>query len=113
MTETYADLVRAEQERRERMTRARTTDPETSQEAADLADTRGSQSAVLAVLRISGPGDDKAISQRVKAADGLWSSERLRTARNELVRRGLVEWTGRTATLPSGRHARVWQAVEP
>jgi hypothetical protein len=91
---------------------ARLTDPETSQEAADRADTHGSQSAVLAALQ-AGPGTDRQIVRRVQATLGVWSPERLRTARSELVRRGLVEWTGQLATLPTGRHARIWQAVTP
>jgi len=92
---------------------ARSTDPETSHEAATQVNVRASQAEVLRVLRQFGPLSDVTI-QRLSHIHGsrYWSPERLRTARKELVVAGLVEWTGKTEKLPSGRSGRVWRAVE-
>jgi len=98
---------------------ARSTDPETSHEAAAQVNMRASQAEVLRVLRNCGPLTDWDI--HLLSSNGLvtrdskpryWSPERLRTARKELERKGLVEWTGEEEKLPSGRYARVWRAVE-
>jgi hypothetical protein len=36
----------------------------------------------------------------------------LRTRRSELVKKGLVEWTGDYETLNTGRRARIWKAIK-
>ena|GEM_PF-3033621 len=99
---------------------ARVSDPETSFDAADMADLYGSQQKVLSLLRDFGPMTDARLQELyaidVKVSPGhrkmLYSGERLRTARKELERQGMVEWTGDKETLPSGRMARIWKAKE-
>ena len=102
---------------------ARTTDPSTSHEAAARADLNGSEAEVLEILRRGTPLTDQSIffvhQDNLKRARGAlfprkvrsYSESRLRTARKELQRRGLVEWTGETRKLSSGRSSRVWMAV--
>lgn len=98
--------------------RARFTDPTTSHAAARSLsedDLRGSQRAVLACLRVYGPGSDSTISGRYAArreAHG-WprqSPSGLRTRRKELADAGLIVDTGDRVTLPSGRRSIVWGA---
>jgi len=102
----------------QRMRLARTRDPETSHEAAQSADMCASEAEVMRVLHTHGCGTDDRI-YNLSAPVHEWHSarifytpQRLRTARHALVLRGLVEWTGETTLLPSGRRARVWRIVE-
>lgn len=92
--------------------RARTTDPATSHEAANAltdSDLRGSQQLVLSILRTRGPNTDEGIA--AYAVDGAkqYSGSRLRTARKELQRLGLVKEAGHTR--PRAYRMIVWEAV--
>jgi hypothetical protein len=91
--------------------RARSTDPETSWEAARSITPhvlRENQAAVLNVLRLYGPLTDEGIAayygDRPKQ-----SPSGLRTRRHELQELGLVEDSGERARLRSGRQAIVWR----
>lgn len=63
-----------------------------------------SQARVLYLLRAYGPLHDEALLEYVHG----YSPSRIRTARNELVARGLVQWSGAFARTRTGRAARVW-----
>lgn len=90
---------------------ARREDPETSHEAAArlsedaLAE---SQRVVLACLYL-GPRTDVGIADYARPSG--YSVSRLRTARAELVTKGLVRDSGRRAKLESGFKAVIWEAV--
>jgi hypothetical protein len=98
--------------------RARRSDPETSHEAADSNDLNGSQAWVLHLIRTYGPLDDVTLCDEHEVAldrnDDVtpWTDQRIRSARHELVERGLVEWAGIWKIRPGHRRARVWQAVK-
>jgi len=95
---------------------ARSTDPETSQLAAELLDAehiRKSQAAVLRVLGSIGPSSDHGLIEAYGqlAADGIvrpQSPSGIRTRRKELTVRGRVLDTGHRERTPSGRQAIVW-----
>jgi hypothetical protein len=98
---------------------ARRGDPATSRAAAvSLGDLRGSQRAVLSVLRRYGPADFATLISRY-AGEGerdpetypLQSESGIRTRVSELVALGLVVDTGRRVRLDTGRQAVVWAAV--
>lgn len=96
---------------------ARTTDPETSHAAAhSVADLRMSQSYVHRVLKAIGPLTDEELVDhyqwnpvferfRPQSASGI------RSRRAELVRLGLVEYTGEKRLMRTGRMARVWRVT--
>lgn len=96
--------------------RARLTDPNTSHLAAEAADLEGSQAVVHAVLEYAGPDGltDEEISEgarqeRFVAIVGRrYSDSRLRTARAELVERGVVVDAGHVRHTAFGYEARVW-----
>lgn len=88
---------------------ARVTDPQTSHDAATRADVEGSQFYVLRLLHEYGASPDFHLANYARAAGSRWSESRLRTARKELVERGLIEDTGVTLPTPSGRQAAVWR----
>lgn len=95
---------------------ARNTDPETSHAAAaSLPDERlrRSQQAVYDVLQHCGPLTDVELIMQYQRYGGLpaQSESGIRTRRSELVRRGMVEWTGEKRRLVSGRQANVWVAL--
>lgn len=102
---------------------ARRTDPDTSHDAAaSLAELPLRRQAVWAVLDSMGGGTDEDIGEQYESLrhrfpEWAWlplqSASGLRTRRAELVAAGLVCWTGATRELYSGRHGRVWQAVDP
>lgn len=93
---------------------ARSSDPETSHQAAESITPeklRTSQAAVLFVLATRGPTTDTGL------IDGYLNSpvplppqspSGIRTRRKELVRMGAVADTGLRHRLISGRHAIVW-----
>lgn len=92
---------------------ARKADPETSHAAADSV-TREyvceTQQRILAALRLSGPQTDEEILRSLGLdSRGPVSPSGARSRRAELVARGLVEWTGLTRPLKTGRQARVWR----
>lgn len=91
---------------------ARSTDPLTSHEAADLSDTAASQLEVMRILEhASRPLSDGEIYREHLAAPVLnpwsFSDSRLRTARHELVEDGRVveAGVGRTS---KGRRCKTW-----
>ncbi len=94
--------------------RARTTDPDTSREAAEsVRDLRGSQQDVLKVLRRIGPATDAEIlaAYGELAKSGFvrrQSVSGIRTRRSELVAYGYVRDSGRRQKLATGRNATVW-----
>ncbi len=90
--------------------RTRKTDPETSlAAAASVTELTKKQELVLSVLRELGPMTDEQIAEQWVRP---FSESGLRTRRSELVRRGLVRWTGEHRKLRSGRMARVWEAPD-
>lgn len=95
---------------------ARTSDPETSHEAAaSLPDLRASQQAVLTVIKQIGACTDEWLVYCYPATAQARELPRqspsgIRTRRKELVEQGLVEWTGEKRPIASGRNARVWVA---
>lgn len=100
---------------------ARSSDPDTSHEAAaSTGDVRASQAAVMLVLNECGPVTDEtlvATYHRAWARDTenllpRQSPSGIRSRRAELVRRGLVVWTGQKATMTTGRKGRVWAVKE-
>jgi hypothetical protein len=98
---------------------ARRADPETShQAAASVQHTRWSQQCVLYLLRAQRePVTDERIVELYEEARDRFqvfpqqSPSGIRTRRSELVRQGLVEYTGIRVPLASGRNARTWAAV--
>jgi hypothetical protein len=95
---------------------ARSTDPETSHEAAASIGSdkiRVSQQIVLDLLRVHGPMHDRTLADVYAMLAHLppQSESGLRTRRSELVARGLVVDSGERVVLPSGRKAIIWKAA--
>lgn len=94
--------------------RARTTDPQTSHDAADkVHHVSRVQNIILSILWTRGPLTDPQIEEYYyhRVANGSapdHSPSGLRTRRKELVDQGHVEATGRKVLLDSGRYANVW-----
>ena len=89
---------------------ARRNDPDPSHEAAEsIGDLRPRLLAVHNMLAEYGPMTDYELT-RLYAKAGLirQSPSGVRSRRAELVKQGLVEWTGDKVVLPSGRRAMVW-----
>lgn len=90
-------------------TMVRTTDPETSQEAAKQVEPNAERDRALAlrVLREHASGltdfELAALTNRQQTSIGK--------RRGDLVRSGLVEFAGITRLSPSGSSAKVWRAV--
>lgn len=97
---------------------ARLSDPETShQAAASVGDLRLSQAAILQFLSTFGPMTDERLVDTYTAFWRQWdypaqSPQGIRSRRAELVRLGLVEFTGEKALMSTGRMARVWRVRE-
>lgn len=96
---------------------ARTTDPDTSHEAAASLDTANSRLYVLGLLTEFGPLADFEIENR-HATDtightfyGRLSPSRLRSARSELVAAGHVVASAGFTKTPSGRRALLWSVA--
>lgn len=94
----------------------RAADPDTSHEAAATVDVTISQSCgyVLQLLRSIGPADDETLQAyydvRVTTRD--WPAQRcVRKRRHDLLRAGLVKWTGRKVKNSVGLSVREWEAV--
>ena len=92
---------------------ARTGDPWTSHAAArsiEPAKLRESQQAVLAFFRKNGPMHHDHLTRHYVGPP--WQSQSgLRTRTKELVDLGLIQDTGRTVRLPSGRSSIIWEAT--
>jgi len=88
--------------------RARSTDPETSHEAAAQADTFRSVKAVFDSLGQYGPLADFELVSLMHSLGYAFSPERIRTARNSLTKVGKIEHTGYYRLTPTNRRARVW-----
>lgn len=90
----------------------RTTDPETSHEAAASVDVTKSRDFVLSILRDFGPMADFEIEDQSRFEGHKWTGQRLRTARAQLVKQNLVVWDECWDKMPeSGRRTRVWRAT--
>lgn len=98
---------------------ARHTDPaESHAAAASVSDITGKQSAVLALIRESGPITDHqlVIDYQRQYRERGWpeqSDSGLRTRRNELFRRGYLARDAAKGLLPSGRQAARWRTLRP
>lgn len=97
---------------------ARHTDPDTSHDAAaSVKHIRISQRCVLAVLRTHSPLTDEELVTMYEDARRRFqvfppqSPSGIRTRRAELVKQGLVEYTGTKRPLASGRMAQTWQVT--
>lgn len=94
---------------------ARSTDPETSQAAAESLSghaIRASQQEVLDVLRRFGPMTDRTLVTIIYRADGTSQSPSgIRTRRAELYDLHLVNNSGVLNTAPSGRKEIIWVAA--
>ena len=91
----------------------RATDPITSQWAADsIADATTSQAVVLRAVREYPKGHEFTLANVALLTGRLLSPSRARTAVRELQDKGLIEETGRYATMPSGRKARLLTLTE-
>lgn len=104
----------------EPVARARTTDPDTSHEAAQSVNgtLARNQGYVLQTFRENVfPMTDHALFESYAALErpgivGRQSESGIRTRRKELVDRGVLEDSGVRVRLPSGRHAIRWQLVD-
>ncbi len=99
--------------------RARTSDPLTSHQAGATTDVVRSQRLVLELLEHYGDSTDVDIAyyaryeaQHYNGHTPTFSESRLRTARKELIRRGLVEDSMQRAQLTTGRTAIVWRLTD-
>lgn len=97
---------------------ARTSDPETSHEAAESVRPflTARREAVLLVLGGAGPMTDEELQAEYLFAAGMdivpaQSASGLRTRRSELVDAGMVVDTGERRRTASGRQAVVWAVV--
>lgn len=54
---------------------------------------------------------DEEIEVDARCCDRPWSPQRLRSARADLVKFGLVEWTGEYDTTARKRRCKTWRAV--
>jgi hypothetical protein len=89
--------------------RARSSDPQTSHDAAASIVTKPSQRDVIATLKAIGPSTQKDLEEHPQLKED-YSPSRIRTAVRELADSGLVVDTGEKKTLKSGRRAIIWKA---
>ena len=87
---------------------ARPTDPQTSHDAGRSVSRSAGQQEVLDILRAHGPLADFEIRGLASAS---LSDSRVRTARSELVRHGLVRRADIDRRTPTGRRCQVWEAT--
>ena len=93
---------------------ARITDPKTSHDAADsVRDISKTQQAILNILTNKPMCDELLVEYW-----GEWKEElpkatpqSIRARRAELVKMGLVEYSGSDQLMSTGRYGRVWQAT--
>lgn len=88
--------------------RVRCSDPVTSHEAADRNNHFDSRALVATVLEDRGPLADHELTELLA---GIYTPQRIRTARHELTETGLVEFAGYYRLTPTRHRARVWQTV--
>ena len=89
--------------------RVRKDDPITSHQAADVSDTAGSRRAVLLIMQAwRTPLADFQIEKIHDDAGGRYTGQRLRTARAELVERGLITHDG-VMLSPNGYRTQTWR----
>ena len=90
--------------------RARSTDPDTSHEAArSIGEMTGKRQAVLDIIRAIGRGTDEDIIDAYHSSTApQQSASGIRTRRAELTLMGLVVDTGERKVRSSGRGAIVW-----
>lgn len=99
------------------LTLVRSTDPETSSEAAKSVNLGRSIDYVYDTLHRFGPFADHELVEFHEgdhtgiAIYGRFSPQRIRTARATLTQRGDVEPTGEYTRTPSGRRARIWRTT--
>jgi len=87
--------------------RHRVTDPETARLAAQAQSDRLNEHQWLVLASLVEAGRDGLIDHDHEARNGLIQTSAGKR-RVELVRLGLVEWSGRKRRSPSGQLARVW-----
>lgn len=89
---------------------ARSTDPDTSHDAAASTDLRGSRAEVLRILTEFGPMSDDELLMRheLLGTARRFTPQRLRTARKALESAGVVQPTGRKVATRYGRAAQEW-----
>jgi hypothetical protein len=95
-------------------TRARTTDPFTSFEAAaSIPDrqVRAVHRRILEALAVSGGRTDEQLGEVAEVLGWYTSPSGMRTRRSELVEAGLVRDSGRRMRTRSGRRAIIWEVV--
>lgn len=91
----------------------RSTDPDTSHEAADLTDTAASRIEVLRILDEEGPLSHEVLvsHHNLRFWTGLtgkhFTPQRMRTACHELVEDGVVVEAGESRTI-AGRRCKKW-----
>lgn len=93
---------------------ARPTDPGTSHAAASSITAEAHEASerfVLNALTSRGPLTDEMLVHVAQMHGEKWSPSRIRTARAQLVRKGLVEDSGLKALTDSGRKAIEWMVT--
>lgn len=92
--------------------KARSTDPQTSWEAAaSVGNLREEQAKVWFVLRRWGPLIHERLIERCRALGFTMSESGIRTRCSELVNAGLVEDSGEKGQTHRGRRSTKWRAI--
>ena len=92
---------------------ARSTDPETSWEAAiKVTNIRESQAKIWSILAKVGAMTDEGILEAMIKRGWLISPSGCRTRRHELCELGLVEHSGNYSKTIMGNRSRVWRALD-
>ena len=94
---------------------ARSTDPETSHEAAKSLSSEalsGTRKIVYETLLADGPMCDADLTVAIhKRGHPVVAESTYRHRRTDLVALGLVEWNGNHMKLSNGRRSRIWRAL--
>jgi hypothetical protein len=90
---------------------ARSTDLETSRMAAATVNVAENQQEVLSLFQKNGPMADEQLLVAARAAGVTQSESGLRTRRNELVKSGLIQSSGRRIRNSAGNPSTVWELV--
>ena len=92
---------------------ARSTDPETSWEAAiKVTNIRESQAKIWSILAKVGAMTDEGILEAMIKRGWLISPSGCRTRRHELCELGMVEHSGNYSETAMGNRSRVWRALD-